>query len=145
MLDLPRGFCRALRQAKPTSLATFISAAEARDDSVKIRLGQEIQDLKLKDIFWHAKCYANYTSKANIMRVKKRKLTASASPSTVCESSAPTVSGESSNQTRGSRSQTSMTDWNKCLFKSPIQTNLISDRSKAVLLMWFIGLHFYLS
>lgn len=106
----------ALRQAKPTSLATFISAAEARDDSVKIRLGQEIQDLEFKDIFWHAKCYANYTSKTNIMRVKKRKLTASASPSAVCESSTPTVSGESSKQTRGSRSQTPMTDWDKCLF-----------------------------
>ena len=106
----------ALRQAKPTSLATFISAAEARDDSVKIRLGQEIQDLEFKDIVWHAKCYANYTSKTNIMRVKKQKLTASASPSTVCESSTPTVSGELSKQTRGSRSQTPMTDWDKCLF-----------------------------
>ena len=104
----------ALRQAKPTSLATFISAAEARDDSVKIRLGHEIQDLEFKDIFWHAKCYANYTSKTNIMRVKKRKLTASASPSAVCESSTPTVSGESSKQTRVS--QTPMTVWDKCLF-----------------------------
>ena len=104
MLDLPRGLC------------TFISAAEARDDSVKIRLGQETQDLEFKDIFWHAKCYANYISKTNIMRVKKRKLTASASPSTVCESSTPTVSGESSKQTRGSRSQTPMTDWDICLF-----------------------------
>ena len=106
----------ALRQAKPTYLATFISAVEARDDSVKIRLGQEIQDLEFKDIFWHAKCYANYTSKTNIMRVKKRKLTASASPSAVCESSTPTVSGESSKQTGGSRSQTPMTEWDKCLF-----------------------------
>ena len=37
---------KALRQAKPISLATFISAAEARDGSLKIRVGQEIQDLE---------------------------------------------------------------------------------------------------
>ena len=64
----------ALRRAKPSSLSTFISAAEERDDSVKERLGQEMQDLKFKDVLWHAGCYANYTSKTNISRVKKDNL-----------------------------------------------------------------------
>ena len=63
----------ALRGAKATFLSTFISAAEERDDSVKVRLGQEMQDLEFEDIFWHAGCYASYTSKTNIDRVKKRK------------------------------------------------------------------------
>ena len=53
----------ALRRAKATSSSTYISAAEKRNDSV---------DLEFKDIFWHAGCYASYTSKTYIDRVKKR-------------------------------------------------------------------------
>ena len=58
----------ALRRAKATSLSTCISTAEERNDSV---------DPEFKDIFWHASCYASYTSKTNIDRVKKRKLESS--------------------------------------------------------------------
>ena len=70
----------ALRRAKPTSLSTFISAAEERKDNIKVRLEQEMQDLEFKDIFWHAGCYASYTSKTNIDRVKVRKLETSVGP-----------------------------------------------------------------
>ena len=40
----------ALRRAKPTSLSTFISAVEERNDSIKVCLGQEMQYLEFKDI-----------------------------------------------------------------------------------------------
>ena len=58
----------ALRRAKATSLSTFISAAEERNDSV---------DPEFKDIFWHAGCFASYTSKTSIDHVKKKKLESS--------------------------------------------------------------------
>ena len=107
----------ALRRAKSTSLSTFISAAEERNDSIKLRLGQEMQDLEFKDIVWHAGCYASYTSKTNIDRVKKRKLETFVGPqSKVGEISVPTASSDMPNPTRVARSQTSITDWTKCLF-----------------------------
>ena len=110
----------ALRRAKPTSLSTFISAAEERKDNIKVRLEQEMQDLEFKDIFWHAGCYASYTSKTNIDRVKVRRLETSVGPqSKVGEISVPTASSDMPNPTRVARSQTSITDGlNVCFVKN---------------------------
>ena len=90
-------------------MSTFIlSAAEERNDSV---------DLEIKDIFWHVGCYASYTSKTNIDRVKKRKLESSeGSQWIVGEISVPTAPSDMTNPTRVARSQTSITYWSKCLF-----------------------------
>ena len=89
-------------------MSTFISAAEERNNSV---------DPEFKDIFWHAGCYVSYTSKTNIDRVKKRKLESSeGSRSIVGEIYVPTAPSDMPNPTRVARSQTSITDWSKCVF-----------------------------
>ena len=75
-----------------------------------------MQDLKFKDVLWHAGCYANYTSKTNISRVKKRQLETSKPQPIVGESAVSTLSSEMSSPTRVVRSHTSITDWSKCLF-----------------------------
>ena len=116
----------ALRRAKATSLSTFISAAEERNDSI---------DLEFKDIFWHAGCYASYTSKTNIDRVKKSKIESSeGSQSIVGEISVPTVPSDMPNPTRVARSQTSITDWSKCLFCKKLSNK--EDRKLLNLARW---------
>ena len=108
-------------------MSTYISSAEKRNDSV---------DLEFKDIFWHASCYASYTSKTNIDRVKKIKLESSeGSQSIVGEICIPTATSDMPNPTRVARSQTFITDWwSKCLFCKQLSNK--KDRKLLNLASW---------
>lgn len=103
-----------LRKPREASIKTLIAALEIRDDDVFQRLKPDIDHLSDISVHWHSKCYETCTSSHNLRSIQRRK---SASPAALSDASATSdASSGIIEVSRKSRSQTSPTDWTKCIF-----------------------------
>lgn len=104
-----------MRKPRETSLKTLKSALELREDDVFENLKPDLDHLADLPVHWHSTCYETYTSSHNLKFVQRRKSASSTVPSEASDVSDSAKQPEAET-TRVSRSQTSPTDWSKCIF-----------------------------
>ena len=71
----------SLRKAKESSIINLIEAMKERNHHVLERLKPDVPNLISKEIYWRSNCYSVYSSKRNVQRAPKRKLSVSPTPS----------------------------------------------------------------